>query len=304
LVEHQLPKLRVAGSSPVSRSEDSDPDGPAALRRVAGPFSRPASSTRATEPLVRRARSSDVNRSRDTRVLVALLTFSAAVSGCGDSTGPEGGGGAVSLVDVTPFSAVLGAAGESIRFSASPRGADGSPVSGAGVSWASSDPTVAVVSPDGTATAVGPGSATITATAGGVKGIATVAVAPDTVAPTITSVTIDKTRVDILNKPGLVTMWADLADDRSGVAQVIANFESPSGATITAIVVLDRLEGTPAAGRYQGFLEVPANSAVGTWTLSTVRAQDAAGNVALWQKADLDGLGLAVSFIAVWGGGG
>ena len=73
-------------------------------------------------------------------------------------------------VDVSPDSASVRAVGDTVRFTAVPRDADGAATDHP-VTWASSDEGVATVT-DGLATATGVGQATLTATAGGVSGSA------------------------------------------------------------------------------------------------------------------------------------
>jgi uncharacterized protein YjdB len=87
----------------------------------------------------------------------------------------------VASVDVAPAAVTL-AAGAGERFTATPRDADGNPLSGRAVVWASSDAAVASVDAAGFVRAGAPGTTTITATAEGRTGAAAVTVAPGSVA--------------------------------------------------------------------------------------------------------------------------
>ena len=82
---------------------------------------------------------------------------------------------AVATVDVTPAQQTLGT-GDSVRLSAVPRDPAGEALHDRSVRWTSSSADVARVSGDGQVVAVGPGSATITASSEGVTGSATITV--------------------------------------------------------------------------------------------------------------------------------
>lgn len=114
-----------------------------------------------------------------------LLRAAAAVAlvplaSCG---GGDGGGGTpvdptpqvVASVTVSPDAPAL-IVGEQRQLTATAYDAAGKPASGIGMSWASSDTTRVRVSPSGMVTAVALGSASVTATAGGKAGQATVSV--------------------------------------------------------------------------------------------------------------------------------
>jgi len=87
----------------------------------------------------------------------------------------------VASVEVSPGTRTL-QVGESVQLSATPRDAGGAALPGRPVRWASSAEGVARVTADGRVTAVGPGSATITASSGGVSGNGSVTV-PTPAAP-------------------------------------------------------------------------------------------------------------------------
>jgi serine/threonine protein kinase len=91
----------------------------------------------------------------------------------------------VASVEVSPRTRTL-QAGESVQLSATPRDPGGAALPDRPIRWTSSADDVARVAPDGRATAVGPGSATITASSEGVSGSASITVAaPAAPTPTV-----------------------------------------------------------------------------------------------------------------------
>ena len=78
-------------------------------------------------------------------------------------------------VTVTPSSRTL-TVGQTVTLSATARDAGGSVISGAPITWSSSDAAIATVSSSGVVSAVGAGTATITATSGTASGTATITV--------------------------------------------------------------------------------------------------------------------------------
>lgn len=110
-------------------------------------------------------------------LIVSALIY--ALATCGgespDVTGPGGNNSntdnTVASVTVSPGTATV-EVGNTTLFQAQARNASGSLLSGVSFSWNSSNSNVASVSSSGLATAQGVGSATITATAGGVSGSA------------------------------------------------------------------------------------------------------------------------------------
>jgi hypothetical protein len=103
-------------------------------------------------------------RSPSGKIFALLLCV--LLSACGeDGTGPV----AVAEVEVTAPSSSL-TVGDTLRLSANPKDASGKGLSGRAVTWSSSDSAVASVSPEGVVRGEGPGTATITATAGNKSG--------------------------------------------------------------------------------------------------------------------------------------
>ena len=116
------------------------------------------------------------------RVLIfvaATLSATLWAYACGDGTTdlPPPDPPRPTTVTVSPAAAELTALGATVQLSAEVRDQNGQVMTGAAVTWTSSDASVATVDGSGLATAAGNGTATITATAGAVSGSATVAVA-------------------------------------------------------------------------------------------------------------------------------
>jgi alpha-tubulin suppressor-like RCC1 family protein/uncharacterized protein YjdB len=111
-------------------------------------------------------------------LLLALLG-GAFLAACGDATKPP----KVATIAVSPSAVVL-RPDQTTRLLAQPRDAGGAPIDRA-VQWTSSNNTVAAVSLDGVVTGVGLGTATITASAEGMSGAASITVSPVPVATVV-----------------------------------------------------------------------------------------------------------------------
>src|SRR5207302_4374386 len=79
----------------------------------------------------------------------------------------------VATVDVTPPSASV-PAGQTVQLTATPKDANGAPLSGRTVTWSSANTAVATVSTSGLVSGVTPGSITISATSAGKSGTAAI----------------------------------------------------------------------------------------------------------------------------------
>ena len=117
-------------------------------------------------------------------------------------------------------------------------------MAGATVAWASSATAVATVSASGLVTAVGNGSATITATAGEASGSATV-----TVAQVVSSVTVAPDSATVLE--GDTLRLAATATDANGHAVMAAEFVWASADTLVAVVDTSGLVTGVGAGLVQ-----------------------------------------------------
>lgn len=96
-----------------------------------------------------------------------------AACGGGESTAPRDD---VVSVEVTPTASLAVGVGDTVRFVASPKDANGRPVPGARVAWRAADGGVATLGADGLATAVAAGTTGVTATVGSVSGSASLEV--------------------------------------------------------------------------------------------------------------------------------
>lgn len=119
------------------------------------------------------------------RNLALGLVLAIGVSACGGSDSPSEppGPAAVATVTVTPGTAAL-SPGATQQFAAATADASGNALTGRTITWSSSDQQVATVDTNGLATAVGEGTATITATSEGRAGTAEVTVELADFAPT------------------------------------------------------------------------------------------------------------------------
>ena len=218
----------------------------------------------------------------------------------------------VASVTVTPSSASV-PVGQTVQLSATPKDANGSPLSGRGVTWASDDTTIARVSGSGLVTGRGAGSATITATSEGKSGTATimvtsvpVPVASVTVTPSSASgqvgqtVQLTATPKDASGNPlsGRAVTWSSsdtaiatvsgtgfVTAKAAGTATITATSEGKSGtATITVMSVpvpVASVTVTPSS----------ASVPVGQTVQLTATPKDAGGNplsgrAVTWSSSD------------------
>ncbi|WP_428275267.1 Ig-like domain-containing protein [Candidatus Palauibacter sp.] len=143
-----------------------------------------------TDPLTKKTRSAHITRARIAIFLFATLV-TATWAACGDTVSEPSPPPSIpersrpTTVAVTPATARLAALGSTVRLSAQVRDQSGQAMSGVAVEWATGNPVVATVDASGLVTAVANGTATVTATAGGASGSATVEVAQEVTAVTV-----------------------------------------------------------------------------------------------------------------------
>jgi hypothetical protein len=106
-------------------------------------------------------------------IWLAMAIGIALLVACGDPAGPI----PVATITVTTEKSSLASLGETTQLTAMVKDAQGNPIEGRAVTWTSSNPMVATVTNDAKVTAMGEGQATVTATAEGITGSATIAVA-------------------------------------------------------------------------------------------------------------------------------
>ena len=128
-----------------------------------------------------------MSRPKTIVLVLALLAMAGGTVACGDAamepSPPPPEPPRATTVAVTPATAELMALGATVRLSAEVRDQNGQVMAGAAVAWSSGDGSVATVDASGLATAVGNGTATITAAAGSAQGTARITVAAPDFAP-------------------------------------------------------------------------------------------------------------------------
>ncbi|HYL54097.1 MAG TPA: Ig-like domain-containing protein, partial [Gemmatimonadales bacterium] len=153
----------------------------------------------------------------------------------------------VASVTVTPSSANVAITG-TVQLTATPKDANGNPLTGRAISWSSSDNTIATVSSTGLVTGVAAGTVTITATSEGKSGTASVTVAGApvatvTVTPASASVqagqtvqltaTLKDANGNVLT--GRVVTWSSSSNTAASVnATGLVTANAAGSATITA----------------------------------------------------------------------
>jgi alpha-tubulin suppressor-like RCC1 family protein len=136
-------------------------------------------------------------------------TITAAVAGV-SGTAALSVSQAISTVEVSPGSLTLTALGASQQFSAVAKDANDNPIGGLEFEWSSSAPSVATISATGLVTAASNGATTITATAGGVTGTASLGVSQ-----AVSAVEVSPGSAT-LTTPGETRQFSALAKDANG----------------------------------------------------------------------------------------
>ena len=176
-------------------------------------------------------------------------------------------------VAVTPDTVVLTALGQTAQLTADVRDQLGRVMDGVGVSWSSSDATVAVVDSAGLVSAVGSGAATITATAGDASDDAIV-----TVMQSAGSVTVSPSAHSIA--PGDTLRLVAEAYDAGGHLVAGASFTWSSSSA--AVATVDPSGLVRGAGEGTATITATAGDASGTSEITVVNP-DRAALVALYQ---------------------
>jgi hypothetical protein len=165
------------------------------------------------------------------------------------------------------------------------------------VAWASSDGAVATVDSAGTVTAVGVGTATITATSGPRSGTSQVTVALlDTTPPDLAGIAFSPAAA----VPGdTVTVTFAASDGGTGVAAVSGTIRFarplPLGVRVTCSTSA-LAGGTRAAGTFTCRIPLPPGARDGAWTFSTVSLSDLRGNGRTLNTAALASAGFPTGF--------
>ena len=201
----------------------------------------------------------------------------------------------VATVTVTPASATV-RTGQAVQLTATPKDANGTPLAGRVVTWASNNTALAVVDGNGNVTGMAVGSATITATSEGQQGTATITVtnipvASVTVSPSPASVVVGQT-VQLTATPrdangnaltGRVMTWASnnttvatvngsglVTGRAAGTATITATSEGQSGTSNVTATLAPVATVTVSPS--------PASVVVGQTVQLTATPKDANGN--------------------------
>ena len=231
----------------------------------------------------------------------ALLGGAAWATGCGDgATEPAPATPdppRPTTVTISPATAALNALGATVKLTAEVRDQNGQTMAGATVIWESSSTAVVAVDGSGLATAVDNGTATISATAGGVSGTAAVTVAQEVGAVAVSPAADTLVAGDTLRLAAEATdanghvvagsefTWessdtAVATVDASGLATGVGAGEADVTATasgITGRAVLAVLDPAPAAITVTP--DTVALTALGQTAQLTVEVRDQMGRV-------------------------
>jgi len=165
------------------------------------------------------------------------------------------------VVTVNPAAAEMAAFGETVQFSASVSDQNGQALAGTSLSWSISETAVAEVSASGLVTAVGNGTATITATAGEASGTAAI-----TVDQVVSALAVSPA-VDTLLVGDTVRVSAE-ATDANGHAVEEAEFAWESGDS--AIATVDSTGLVTAVGAGEVEVTVTSSGATSRAALSVM----------------------------------
>ena len=214
----------------------------------------------------------------------------------------------VASVTVTPSSANVAITG-TVQLTATPKDANGNPLTGRAISWSSSDNTIATVSSSGLVTGVAAGTVTITATSEGKSGTASVTVAGApvatvTVTPATASVqagqtvqltaTLKDANGNILT--GRVVTWSSSNSTAASVNSTgLVTAKAAGSATITATsegkTGTSAITVTPVPVASVTVTPATTSVATGGTVQLTATPKDANGNplsgrVITWQSSD------------------
>jgi Bacterial Ig-like domain (group 2) len=210
--------------------------------------------------------------SRTWLLMAVLAGISACTGGSGSITPPD----PVASVTVDPTQAQL-EAGETVQLSAGARSESGAELSQRTVTWQSRDTAIATVTPSGVAVAVGPGSATITASSEGVDGFAVI-----TVLGPVASVTIVPGPTTILQ--GEYASWqAEVRDTGANLLQRMNVVWSSSDA---AVATVDEHGNVLGMGAGTAEIAATAGGVAGTAVITVRPPLDLRGTWSMTEQAD------------------
>ena len=217
-------------------------------------------------------------RSRRVLVLAFTVWIAVWVYACGDrGTEPLPEPVRASTVTVIPASVALAALGATQQLTAEVRDQNGQVMAGVEVEWASSAPSVALVSGAGLVTAVANGTATIIATAGEASADAAVIVAQMVDEVSVSPI------ADTLVEGDTLRLSAQ-AVDANGHAVTDAGFTWASSDTTVAVVNETGLVSARGSGEVA--VKAMSGGVTGEATLTVVANPDRAALVALYEATD------------------
>ena len=167
---------------------------------------------------------------RSSRPAIALLAVLALACKDSSTSVPK-----LATINVAAANAALASIGATTQLTATGKDASGAAIASTTVTWTTSAPAVATVSTAGLVTAVGNGTAVITATSGTVTGTVTITVAQ--VAATIT-VSPGTNALDAIGKTANLTATAKDAGGNAMTATLIWTTSDPKVATVSTAGVV------------------------------------------------------------------
>ena len=203
--------------------------------------------------------------------VLALLAAIGWVAACGDGTTepppptpPPPDPPRATTLEVTPAEAELTALGATVQLSAEVRDQNGSVMTGAAVSWSSSNASVVSVAASGLATAAGNGTAAITATSGPASGSAAV-----TVAQAVSGVAVSPAADTLVARGDTVRLAAE-ATDANGHA--VAGAEFAWSSSDDAVATVDASGLVTAAGNGTATIAATSGSVSGSAAVTVAQA--------------------------------
>jgi Dockerin type I domain/Cohesin domain len=119
---------------------------------------------------------------------------------------------------------------------------------------------------------------------------------PDTTPPTLTSVKIVPSAINVSTGTQAVSLSLSLSDAQSGVAQGMSvGFSGPTGDQLLEEYDFALTSGTPTAGVWTATVTFPRYAEQGTWTMVSLFYQDNAANQVFLNSEQLQSLGFSTS---------
>ena len=113
----------------------------------------------------------------------------------------------------------------------------------------------------------------------------------DSTPPTLRSLTLTPSSVDVSGVGANITVEARITDDNSGCNWATLTVKSVESPMQSFSVVLERVSGTPQDGVYRAVGTIGKYATPGTWRVSLTRFDDVAGNIKFWDPDTLKAAG-------------